>query len=160
MGKGVSVIFSCWRFCLPGLDPGHPTSRHAGITDSLFRRWYRDTSSILQEGSLGLPVERRMWSLSWKPNHKHVSRALSLVAAQVHEGEWKRQGTFVKMMWPHMQKQFHNVCGICHLCSKEEKLFPVYLESSPLERESVHPLPGSGVLGEPFNLNEPQFPHL
>lgn len=34
--------------------------RHAGIIDGSFRRWYQDTSSILQEGSLALPVEQGM----------------------------------------------------------------------------------------------------
>ena len=39
-------------------------------------------------------------------------------------------------------------------------MFLVYLESSLLEREPAHLLPGSGVIGKLLKLNEPQSPSL
>lgn len=59
-GEKSGITPPCGMFWVPVCDPAHPTCLAHGGVDSCLRRWYQDTSRILQEGSLALPVERRM----------------------------------------------------------------------------------------------------
>lgn len=98
----------------------------------------------------------------WEPNHKHVSRASSLVSSQVHVGEWKRQGTFVKGC-SLCAEVFHQGWWDPPLWSKVKNAVGTvsfHLESPPLERESAHSLPKVGGLGNSFDMHKPWFVHL
>lgn len=158
---GGKIVFSRWLFWLPVLDPAHPTSRACGYCRRrLFQEVVPGHKQYFARRILGLACGAENVIPSWQPNRKHVSRTASLVSAQVHVGEWKRQGTFVKMMQPHMQRQFHSIWQDIPLL--------------PQRRDIVSCLPriifvGKGTssfvfwnwgLRKPVNLNEPQFLHL